>query len=249
MMSLTLPDSSFILFKSRETAVLSSACSILLTHWYTSTVILDLTAVRLLWSICFAFTATAFVVTNVNVTICLGCLVWLYVVGTMGLLKPESHYFLIDFWVASSAIVIGFSESSVRFYLCSFGSLDLVTSPVRQVHVESEHPSERCYIIYMHVPIDRYLHFGNALRFMVTYLLVDAVDGIHILSHSTCKSQPIHIGRLSRRIVYCIDLCHGHSVCSISYVYDVALGERMGYSLLSVYFPGIHCLFCFKFHY
>jgi len=30
----------------------------------------------------------------------------------MGLLMPESHYFLIDFWVASSAIVIGFSEYS-----------------------------------------------------------------------------------------------------------------------------------------
>jgi hypothetical protein len=95
----------------------------------------------------------------VNVTICLGCLVWLYVVGMMGLLMPESHYFLIDFWVASSAIVIGFSEYSVRFYLCSFGSLDLVTIPVCQVHVESKLPSERRYIIYMHVPIDRYLHF------------------------------------------------------------------------------------------
>jgi hypothetical protein len=248
-MSLTLPDSSFILFKSRETAVLSSACSILLTHWYTSTVILDLTVVFLLWSICFAFTATALVVTDVNVTICLGCLVWLYVVGTMGLLMPESHYFLIDFWVASSAIVIGFSEYSVRFYLCSFGSLDLVTSPVCQVHAESEFTSERCYIIYMHVPIDRYLHFGNALRFMVTYLPVDAMDGIHILSHPTCKSQPIHIGCLSRRIVYCIDLCHDYSVRSISYIHDVALGEHMGYSLLSVYFPGIYCPFCFELHY
>jgi hypothetical protein len=128
-----------------------------------STVILDLAVVHLLWSICFTFTATALVVINANVTMCLGCLVWLYVVGMMGLLMPESHYFLIDFWVASSAIVISFSEYSVRFLLCSFSSLDLVTIPVCQVHVESELPSERCYIIYMHVPIDRYLHFGNVL--------------------------------------------------------------------------------------
>jgi hypothetical protein len=41
-------------------------------------------------------------------------MVWLYMVGVMGLLMPESRYFLIDFWVASSAIVIGFSEYSVR---------------------------------------------------------------------------------------------------------------------------------------
>jgi hypothetical protein len=77
---------------------------------------------------------------NVKVTICLGCLIWLYMVGMMGLLTPESHYFLIDFWVASLAIVIGFSEYSVCFYLCLLGSLDLVTIPVCQVYAENKLP-------------------------------------------------------------------------------------------------------------